>query len=242
MKKLNNKGMTIIEILVCFIIVSIISASIYSTVSNYNDKKNLESNKQEIYKFKNLLTKEIYDDIVYKGLINVSTYRKSTVFAGSPRDIVPSCTGSYYSPTTLNCTNNSGDMIIDSGGHGGTRLALIEFRYRDNSSKVLQIAVLKNTKNESGYGSFNDQYYVSYGPVVSGTPQLTHYPLPNLGTTTETVGGAARTLSDLSLEINDLTVTSANIFKMDLRFHHPDLEDKYGIKINVPINMDYYDR
>lgn len=234
MKKLNNKGMTIIEILVCFIIVSIISASIYSTVTNYNDKKNLESNKQEIYKFKNLLTKEIYDDIVYKGLINVSTYRKSTVFAGSPRDIVPGCTGTYYSPTTLNCTNNSGDMIIDSGGHGGTRLALIEFRFRDNSSKVLEIAVLKNTKNESGYGNFNDQYYVAYGPVTN----LTHYPLPNLGTNTE--NGAK--ISDLSLEINDLAVTSANIFKMDLRFHHPDLEDKYGIKINVPINMDYYDR
>ena len=59
-------------------------------------------------------------------------------------------------------------MIIDSGGHGGTRLALIEFRFRDNSSKVLEIAVLKNTKNESGYGNFNDQYYVAYdSPGIS---------------------------------------------------------------------------
>ena len=242
MKKLNNKGMTIIEILVCFIIVAIISSSVYATVTNYNDKKNLESNKQEIYKFKNLLTKEIYDDIIYKGLINVSNYQKSTVFAGSPRDIISSCGSfTYYNPRNFTCTNqaevstNNPNMIInDPNGHGGTRLALLEFRFRDNSSKILQIAVLKNTKTDAGYGNFSDQYYVSYGKAGD----MTRYPLPELGETKE---GSA-TLKDLSLEINELSVTSANILKMDLRFHHPDLEDKYGIKINVPINMDYYDR
>ena len=39
MKKLNNKGITIIEVLVCFVLVVIIAMSLFSTISAYNDKR-----------------------------------------------------------------------------------------------------------------------------------------------------------------------------------------------------------
>lgn len=70
MLKLNNKGMTTAEILVSFILVAIISTSLYTTFSNYSRKMERESNKLEINKFKNILTKQIQDDIIKGGLIN----------------------------------------------------------------------------------------------------------------------------------------------------------------------------
>ena len=71
MTKLNNKGMTIIEILLCFVLVTVISGSIYSTVNAFSNQKEEETAKQKIYTYKNLLTREIEDDIIKKGLIKV---------------------------------------------------------------------------------------------------------------------------------------------------------------------------
>ena len=67
--KLNNKGMTAVEVLVCFVIVVIISVSMYTTVSTYKNKQQIESFKEKIMTYKNLLTKEINDDLIKKGLV-----------------------------------------------------------------------------------------------------------------------------------------------------------------------------
>lgn len=69
--KLNNKGMTAIEILVCFVLVVVISTSMYTSVSAYQNKQQILSFKEKIYTYKNLLTKEINDDIIKKGLVSV---------------------------------------------------------------------------------------------------------------------------------------------------------------------------
>ncbi len=68
MKKLNNRGITTIEILICFVLLAVISTSLYNTVSVYRNKQILESEKEKIYTYKNLLTKEIQDDIIKKRL------------------------------------------------------------------------------------------------------------------------------------------------------------------------------
>ena len=67
-KKLNNKGMTTVEILVSFLLVAAISTSLYTTVSNYNRKMDREHFKLEINKYKNVLTKTVQDDIIKGGL------------------------------------------------------------------------------------------------------------------------------------------------------------------------------
>ena len=43
MKKLNNKGMTSIEVLLAFIVVVMLSVSMYTTISAYQNKQNIES-------------------------------------------------------------------------------------------------------------------------------------------------------------------------------------------------------
>lgn len=76
-KKLNNKGMTTVEILVSFVLVVIISVSLYSVVSTYINKQHVESYKDKITTYKNLLTKEIQDDLIKKGLIAASVKKSN---------------------------------------------------------------------------------------------------------------------------------------------------------------------
>lgn len=72
-KKLNNKGLTAVEILVCFVLVSIIIISMMNVVTNYKDKEEQESYKNSITTYKNILTKTIYDDIINnKGVVSAS--------------------------------------------------------------------------------------------------------------------------------------------------------------------------
>lgn len=75
--KMNNKGITTIEVIVCFVLISIITISIYTTVYNFNEKKIIEGYKEEIYDYKNILTKDIQDDFIKIGLANAK-YEKTT--------------------------------------------------------------------------------------------------------------------------------------------------------------------
>lgn len=81
MKKLNNKGMTTIEVVICFVIVVVITMSMYNTISTFNDQRILEGYKEQIYIYKNILTKEIQDDIIMVGLVS-ATYNKDTSIPG----------------------------------------------------------------------------------------------------------------------------------------------------------------
>lgn len=76
MRRLNNKGITTVEVIVCFVLVTIISLSIYTTISNYNAKRQLESNKAIVYAYKNSMTKMIQDDFIKKGLTHASYTKK----------------------------------------------------------------------------------------------------------------------------------------------------------------------
>ena len=68
LKKLNNRGMTAVEILVCFVLMSILAVSMYSSIASYKNKQSIESAKEKIFTYKNLLTKEVQDDLIKKVL------------------------------------------------------------------------------------------------------------------------------------------------------------------------------
>jgi type II secretory pathway pseudopilin PulG len=72
MKKLNNKGVTLIEVLLCFVLVAIIVLSITSSVTTYKNKAQFESNKEQVMTYKNNITKLINDDFVKIGLTEVT--------------------------------------------------------------------------------------------------------------------------------------------------------------------------
>lgn len=77
MKKLNNKGLTIIEVVLCFVLVSIITVSMYSVISTFNEKRIQEKIKEEIFAYRNLLTKDIEDDFIKIGLSSATITENS---------------------------------------------------------------------------------------------------------------------------------------------------------------------
>ena len=62
MKRLNNKGMTTVEVIICFVLVVLITVSMYTTISSYSTKLRTEENKAAILNYKEVLTKDIQDD------------------------------------------------------------------------------------------------------------------------------------------------------------------------------------
>ena len=82
MKKLNNKGITTIEVLVCFIIIVVITVSMYSTISYYNEKRIVEGYKQKIMGLKNELTRDIHTDLIGIGLVDAKIDKDIDVNTG----------------------------------------------------------------------------------------------------------------------------------------------------------------
>ena len=90
MKRLNNKGITTIEVIICFILVVTISASMFTTISSFNQKRILEQYKEEIYTYKNLLTKEMQSDFITIGLTSAK-YSKDISADGSTTKHILDC-------------------------------------------------------------------------------------------------------------------------------------------------------
>lgn len=130
MKKLNNRGITTIEILICFVLLAVISTSLYNTVSIYRNKQILESEKEKIYTYKNLLTKEIQDDIIKRGLTGATkvTATKLTMsFSDDPSN-----------QTTLEVVKDENKIIYD-----GIEYPLPNFGKNSSDENVLKIYDVK---------------------------------------------------------------------------------------------------
>ena len=57
MRKINNKGITAIELLVCFIIVSVIVVSLFDLIMSYRNREQIEEINNEVVAFSNNLQK-----------------------------------------------------------------------------------------------------------------------------------------------------------------------------------------
>ena len=129
MKRLNNRGMTSVEVLISFVVVVIISVSMYGTVSSYQNKEHIESCKEKIMTYKNLLTKEINDDLIKKGLVAVQTedfdetkseYRIVFVFKnGEKKRLIITMQKAYELDSDLDASKYKDDIFIISYGDIG---------------------------------------------------------------------------------------------------------------------------
>lgn len=83
MKRLNNKGLTVVEILVCFSIVVVIVMSMFKVVNNQKSKQEIESTKNSMLTYKNETTKTIEEDIIDGGGVTGATYEEQTKDKGT---------------------------------------------------------------------------------------------------------------------------------------------------------------
>ena len=72
MKKLNNKGITAVELLVSFVIISAIVVSMFDLIMNYRNREQIEEFNNEVISFSNNLQKEIQDDLIKGHLVSVT--------------------------------------------------------------------------------------------------------------------------------------------------------------------------
>lgn len=74
---MNKKGFTLIELVISIVLISIIIIPTFAIILNFKNRQLLASDKQELVKFKNLITSDIEDDILQQGLRNVTMDKDS---------------------------------------------------------------------------------------------------------------------------------------------------------------------
>ncbi|MBE6147578.1 MAG: hypothetical protein E7168_04520 [Firmicutes bacterium] len=73
MKKLNKKGLTIIETVVTFALIMFIVAGLLTIIMNYRHRLNTDIKFLDLTTYKNTLTKDIQDDIMTKGINTINS-------------------------------------------------------------------------------------------------------------------------------------------------------------------------
>lgn len=213
-RKLNNKGMTAIEILVTFVIVVVIVVSMYDGIMDLKIKESVASYKLSLVTYKNLLTKDIQDDLIKIGLSSART------------------------ETLTEDGKAVGYRIIMNLQDGSTRYLEIKQVFGCTASDLAEADDLCTKLGIEAYQS--DEFSISYGPVGD----LTEYPLPDLGhEEIDNYDGSQHNGTNYhtvySLKINEVDVSfSNNVFSVRIVLYHPDLGSKHSIDIVTPINYD----
>ena len=208
-RKLNNKGMTAIEILITFAIVVVIGVSMYDGIMDLKNKETVASYKLSLTTYKNLLTKDIQDDLIKVGL--------SAVSMDSMKDDTGKAIG-YRIRMTLR--------------DGSIRLLEVKQIFGCNAIDSLEadeLCIQRGIdKNQS------DDFSISYGSEGN----LTEYLLPDLGHEEIDNFGSSGTHTIYSLRINEVDVSTANnVFSVRIVLYHPDMGTEQSIDIVSPINL-----
>ncbi len=205
-RKLNNKGMTAIEILVTFVIIAIIVVSLYDGIVGLKEKETISSSKLSLSTYKNLLTKDIQDDLIKTGILGVSTSAME---------------------------GNIGYRVTFTLRDGSTRILDVKQVFGCNALDLEEAEQLCGQRGISYDQS--DDFMISYGPpgnlVDYPLPDLGHEDIENYGTGDT---GTHRIYALRINEVN--ISTANQIFSLRITFTHPDLGSRYSIDIVSPIN------
>ena len=244
MKLLNNKGMTIIEILLCFVLAALITASVYSIVDNFSSNKQIEIDKKEIVVQKTIFTKAILDDTVGLGLqsinVNDSYLYPAKAVTHSPKTLYgSSCTA--FNATEWSCVSSYTDSSETIFKSDSTNIIEVEFLFKNGDTKELRI--LKQVSNESyepdSSKHFSDKFYIAYGKVNLATNKITVESKIDFNSFGFNKKGS---LKFYNTKIGNIAIDiTEGIFKLDLRFDNPSLGQKYGISLIMPSSIDEAD-
>ena len=215
MIKLNNKGMTIVEILVCFILVTFITVSLFTTVSSFNNKRSIESVKSDLLQYRNDIDKMLEDDLIHKGLtdakVKVNTVNNNTTTYGA----------------TLYFRDGSYKKLIIYSQRAG------EYCTDDSNCEV-----------DAACTGASDDFYIAYGNATNSDPGVLFansdnylkYSLPRVGEfVNDMCTPDAETIQDLRFG-NIKISNEQNVLLIYINFEHPELGNNYSINIVAPIN------
>ena len=216
--KLNNKGITTIEVIISFVIVVILVSSLYSTISSFNEKRLIESYKSKVLTYKDSLTKKIQDDFTKIG-ISSATYSKEIVSSAYVYQVDCSMKDGTARRLIITQRYTKSDTH-PNGDPDNNDYFMIEYGQPDL------------TKNET-----KDQ-----------NANLIEYPIPDLGESkaknTSSTSSGDKTYYAKDLVISNVIISlgndnikqNSNILSIYIGFYHPELSTKYSINIVSPIN------
>ncbi len=208
---MNNRGMTSIEVLISFIIVTAIAITLFDTVTSYKTKQQIESYKNSITEYKNSITKVINNDIVkYKLAALSSTSGKTTDSEKTTYKITL-----YFEKNLLTKANNCKDSSYSAPG----------------CYKTLQ--VLKYHKSTEALNSKVDT--IIYPEVSQNALRNVSYPLPDIGGAFDEDSGEV--LKDIRFSSVSLGSALDNAV-LDIAMFHHELSTYFHIYIVAPIH--YY--
>lgn len=206
MIKLNNKGMTSIEILICFIIVAAITVSLFDVVSTYKTKQQVESNKSIVLKYKNSLTKIINDDVIKYKLSSISNLSQD----------------SDEEKTTYSVTLYFEKNMLTGGGCRGNYQAI-------GCNKILQIT--KYSKSSDTLNSKVDN--IVYPEIVNGSVRNSTYTLPDVGGGfVEDSDDIVKDIRFSDIRIENVIDNAV----LDITIFHHELSNYYHIQVIAPTN------
>ena len=264
LKKLNNKGMTLVEVVVCFALVTIVLVSMYSSISIYKTKQNIESYKETVITYKNLLTKEIQDDLIKRGLIYANVSLSGEIYTvnmsfkdGSSKtlEITRQKAEDAFEGDYANSFVYLGDMNRDGKLEADDIPAIqtcapIPSPCDDNQQKIADVNEDGNINESDWTTAFSDQQNLLNNGFVPKT-----YEIKALGGTPKDdqfiikYGGTEYPFPDLGstendyggtvydLRINNVEIsTKNNILSIYIGFYHPELLTRYAIDIVCPID------
>ena len=221
MKKLNNKGLTAIEILVCFSIISVLVISMLNIVNNYKTKQDNESYKSDIYTYKTTLTDAVYKDIIdNKGVVS---YTKTEYPEISDDTEAYKVNDFSYTITLTYKSGKQSTIYIKNNNR------CVKYKRDGNGKKVIESTNQECTDGISDNIDYeNSEYYVTFTKYQSdGTTKIDEdkFPLPNIP----------------NLKYNDINQKYNNlIFNIKIGLWHPDLGTKYDVLNIITPNVNTY--
>ena len=223
---LNNKGITTIEVLICFVLVTIIASSLFSTVSMFNDKRIEEANKSKILLYNNMLSRRIQNDFIKYGLSYVDM----------EENIEQNASGGTKRIYTINCNLRNKEKRIIKISQQFTRSNI----HLDGSPNVDDEFMIE-------YGTESElvKYPIPELGEVKGVYDNNLKTFTPCNKLSESEQSNCRILKDL--EINNVIVnvsneqnmyeTGSHVLSLYIGFYHPELGNRYAINIISPINF-----
>ncbi|MCI8548330.1 MAG: prepilin-type N-terminal cleavage/methylation domain-containing protein [Bacilli bacterium] len=227
MKRLNNKGVTLVELLVSFSIAAVIIISMFNVVLNYQKEANSAMVKNDVTTFKNTITKMLQNDLI-KGRLrgvflttsnngNTTTYTftmnfyNSVNFSGHGNPL-------YFKNLKIVASNKSENYITytDVNRNGGTQ----EVKY-----SLMDIG--KNCRGGTNTASCSEENILKFISINSNINTATN---PDADLSSHNNGVYQ---PDGSIKNN------AKYFKLDIAISHPEFGGDYHINIVTPLNYPY---
>lgn len=215
MKRLNNNGLTAIEVLVCFAIISVIVISMFNIINNYKNKRDLESYKRDITTYKNTITKTIYDDIINnRGVASASIEQQNEYTISNPSEAYKENTFQYTIKLTY-ANNKTSKIVI----YNYSRC----FAYQQENGRKRKVLNKDCTPDISDNIDYeNSQYYISFTASSDVTDK---FDLPQI----------------YQLKYNDIRINDENgIFHIKIGLWHSDFGEKYDVLNIITPNVTQY--